>query len=81
MKPRIRRAAYIKAILRTKSKDIYVPSQFPQRSTDKQIESVCRAHLDMELPEWVDAAVDLMYYNKNDYNTHNRRIFIKKEQK
>ena len=69
------------AIVRSKNGDIYVPNHFPQRSTDKQIESVCRAYLDMELHDWGEAAVDLMYYDKNNFNTHNRRIFIKKEQK
>ena len=72
------RKAYIKVIIRGKDKDIYVPSQFPQQSTHKQIASVCRAHLDMELPEWDEVRVELMYYDKNDYNTHNKEFFLKK---
>lgn len=77
----MKRKAYIKVIIRTKEKDIYVPSEFSQQSTHKQIASVCRAHLDIEQPEWDEVRVDLMYYDKNDYNTHNKEFFIKKEQK
>lgn len=77
----MRKRSYILAVVRGELGDLYIPSSFPYRSTDKQIAAVCRAFLDNEFCDWAIAAIDLTYYNRDDRVTKTKRIHIKKEEK
>lgn len=68
----------IKLIIRSGGNTLYVPNSFPNKSSNKQLIAVCRDYLNAELPGWVKAALDVLYYKKGIF-TNNKLLSIKNE--